>query len=39
VHPFLRRLLHGDHPSNEVIMHFASNFGVFYAVSSACSRS
>jgi uncharacterized protein DUF4239 len=32
VHPLLRRVLHGKGPSNEVIMHVASNFGVFYAV-------
>jgi hypothetical protein len=32
VHPVLRRLLHPKGPSNEVIMHVASNFGVFYAV-------
>jgi hypothetical protein len=31
-HPLLRRLLHPKGPSNEVIMHVASNFGVFYAV-------
>jgi hypothetical protein len=32
IHPLLRRILHGKGPSNEVIMHIASNFGVFYAV-------
>jgi hypothetical protein len=32
IHPLLRRVLHGKGPSNEVIMHIASNFGVFYAV-------
>jgi hypothetical protein len=32
IHPLLRRLMHGDQPSNEVIIHSASNFGLFYAV-------
>jgi hypothetical protein len=32
IHPLLRRLVHGDEPSNEVIIHSASNFGLFYAV-------
>ena len=32
VHPVLRRLLHGDEPSNEVIIFSAANFGLFYAV-------
>jgi hypothetical protein len=32
VHPPLKRLLHGERPANEAIMHFASNFGVLYAV-------
>src|SRR5262245_3990532 len=32
IHPLLRRILHGKAPSNEVTMHVASNFGVFYAV-------
>ena len=32
VHPLLRRLLHGDEPSNEVVIHSAGTFGLFYAV-------
>jgi hypothetical protein len=32
VHPFLRRMIHGDEPSNEVIIHAASLFGLSYAV-------
>jgi hypothetical protein len=32
IHPLLRRLLHGDAPSNEVIIHSAGTFGLFYAV-------
>lgn len=32
VHPSLRRHLHGDEPSNEVIIFSAANFGLFYAV-------
>jgi hypothetical protein len=32
LHPPLRRLLHGDEPSNEVIIHTAGIFGLSYAV-------
>lgn len=32
VHPHLRRHLHGDEPSNEVIIFSAANFGLLYAV-------
>jgi len=32
VHPFLRRMIHGDEPSNEVIIHSAGVFGMSYAV-------
>jgi hypothetical protein len=32
IHPYLRRRLHGDEPSNEVIIFSAANFGLFYAV-------
>ena len=32
IHPLLRSLVHGNEPSNEVIIHSASNFGLFYAV-------
>jgi hypothetical protein len=32
IHPLLRRLLHGAEPSNEVIIHSAGTFGLFYAV-------
>ena len=32
VHPILRRLLHGDEPSNETIIFSGANFGLFYAV-------
>jgi len=32
VHPILRRLLHGEEPSNEAIIFSAANFGLFYAV-------
>jgi hypothetical protein len=32
VHPVLRRLLHGDAPSNEAIIFNGANFGLFYAV-------
>jgi hypothetical protein len=32
VHPILRRMLHAGGPSNEMVTHIASNFGVFYAV-------
>ena len=32
VHPFMRRLLHRDEPSNEPIIHIAGNFGLFFAV-------
>jgi hypothetical protein len=31
-HPLLRRLLHGNKPSNEVVIYSASSFGLFYAV-------
>jgi len=32
VHPMMRRVLHGDKPSNELIIHIASSFGLVYAV-------
>jgi hypothetical protein len=32
VHPALRRLLHGNEPSNETIIFSGANFGLFYAV-------
>lgn len=32
VHPFLRRMIHGVEPSNEVIIHNAGVFGMSYAV-------
>src|SRR5262249_58870755 len=32
IHPFLRRHLHGDEPSNEVIIFSGANFGLLYAV-------
>ena len=32
IHPRLRRHLHGDEPSNEVIIFSAANFGPLYAV-------
>jgi hypothetical protein len=32
IHPYLRRHLHFDEPSNEVIIFSAANFGLFYAV-------
>jgi hypothetical protein len=32
IHPYLRRHLHGDEPSNEVIIFSAANFGLLYAV-------
>jgi hypothetical protein len=32
LHPHLRRLFHGKQPSNEVIIHSASTFGLSYAV-------
>ena len=32
VHPFLRRMIHGEEPSNEVIIHSAGVFGMSYAV-------
>ena len=32
IHPYLRRHLHGDEPSNEVIIFSGANFGLFYAV-------
>ncbi|MBV8793744.1 MAG: DUF4239 domain-containing protein [Hyphomicrobiales bacterium] len=32
IHPHLRRHLHGDEPSNEVIIFSAANFGLLYAV-------
>jgi hypothetical protein len=39
VHPVLRRLLHGDEPSNEAIIFSAANFGLFYACFWVCSPS
>ena len=32
VHPVMRRVLHGDEPSNELIIHIAGTFGLVYAV-------
>jgi hypothetical protein len=32
VHPLMRRLLHRNRPSNELIIHIAGTFGLFYAV-------
>jgi hypothetical protein len=32
VHPLLRRLLHGDEPSNETIIFAGASFGLFYGV-------
>jgi uncharacterized protein len=32
IHPLMRRLLHGEHPSNEVITHISGSFGLLYAV-------
>jgi hypothetical protein len=32
IHPHLRQMVHGDEPSNEVIIHSASIFGLSYAV-------
>ena len=32
LHPVLRRLLHGDEPTNETIIFSGANFGLFYAV-------
>jgi hypothetical protein len=32
VHPLMRRVLHGDEPSNELIIHIAGTFGLVYAV-------
>ena len=32
IHPRLRRLVHGIEPSNAVVIHSASNFGLFYGV-------
>jgi len=32
VHPLMRRLLHRNQPSNELIIHIAGTFGLFYAV-------
>src|SRR5215470_12423506 len=32
VHPLMRRLLHRDQPSNELIIHIAGTFGLVYAV-------
>ncbi|HUC69343.1 MAG TPA: TAXI family TRAP transporter solute-binding subunit [Stellaceae bacterium] len=32
VHPLMRRLLHGEHPSNEVIASISGGFGLLYAV-------
>jgi hypothetical protein len=32
IHPVMRRLLHGEHPSNEVITHISGGFGLLYAV-------
>ena len=32
VHPVMRRVLHGNEPSNELIIHIAGSFGLVYAV-------
>ena len=32
VHPLMRRLLHREEPSNELIIHIAGTFGLVYAV-------
>jgi len=32
VHPLMRRLLHHNQPSNELIIHIAGTFGLVYAV-------
>jgi len=32
VHPLMRRLLHRNRPSNELIIHIAGSFALFYAV-------
>ena len=32
VHPLMRRLLHRQEPSNELIIHIAGTFGLVYAV-------
>jgi len=32
VHPVMRRVLHGDEPSNELVIHIAGTFGLVYAV-------
>jgi Protein of unknown function (DUF4239) len=32
VHPLMRRLLHRNRPSNELIIHIAGSFGLVYAV-------
>ena len=32
VHPLMRRVLHRDEPSNELIIHIAGTFGLVYAV-------
>ncbi|HUK00606.1 MAG TPA: TAXI family TRAP transporter solute-binding subunit [Stellaceae bacterium] len=32
IHPVMRRLLHGEHPSNEVIASISGGFGLLYAV-------
>lgn len=32
VHPLMRRLLHRNEPSNELIIHIAGTFGLVYAV-------
>jgi hypothetical protein len=32
VHPVMRRVLHGNEPSNELIIHIAGTFGLVYAV-------
>src|SRR5215469_10480167 len=32
VHPVMRRMLHGDKPSNELIIHIAGSFALVYAV-------
>jgi hypothetical protein len=32
VHPMMRRVLHGNAPSNELIIHIAGSFGLVYAV-------
>jgi len=36
VHPVMRRMLHGDKPSNELIIHIAGSFALVYASFLVC---